>query len=160
MEQTPNANIEGWVLAVWLVLTLFSAVGLGSLIKLAFDRLITRADRHAKEAEDRDGKAIDADLEAVKMFKDRLEHVEARQQKLQEAHNSLMVDKTKLEARNEHLESENARLNTEVNSLRIKVHELSTAIMHRDAEVSELRGRIDMLSQALDGGKTESRATQ
>jgi predicted RNase H-like nuclease (RuvC/YqgF family) len=143
-----NLTSGEWV--VWCVLTLITLVINGTVTGLVLRRFWEKRDLKRKISDERDSKAIDADIRATEMFVGRIEKLEAAHEKLQAEQLSQMEIKARIEADYRHLEKENERLNKEVDELRRKAHQLSTDIMHRDAEIVKLSTALQSLTERFN----------
>lgn len=143
-----NLSSGQWV--IYVLLTIVTLLINGTLTRTLIGRYLDGRDGKKKATDERDGKAIDADMKAVELFVGRIEKLEAALEKLQVEQLSQMETKARIEADYRHLEKENERLNSEVNELRKKAHQLSTDIVHRDAKISELSEALKSLTERFN----------
>jgi predicted RNase H-like nuclease (RuvC/YqgF family) len=143
-------NLTSGEWAVYGLLTIITLLINGTVTGVVLKRFWDKRDLKKKTSDERDGKAIDADIRATEMFVGRIEKLEAALEKLQAEQLSQMESKARIESDYRHLETENKRLNKEVDELRRKAHQLSTDIMHRDAKISELSTALQSLTERFN----------
>jgi chromosome segregation ATPase len=144
-----------------------TALGVAKLLQMAYAARIERRKIKSDLEITNAGKAIDADVEALNMFKDRLKQVETdakerdakheadikalneKFEKLSEAHTLLMLENEKAKSDAHHAETEMTRQAGEILSLRQRNHTLSDEIQKRDAKLTLLEARILHLESLL-----------
>lgn len=128
---------------------IIAAISGGSITGLFLTRRWKNQDRRTEIHESNHGKMIDADQEALRMFKERLETVEDRLEDLTESHTVLRLENERLKAEAKHTESENKRQDEEIQNLRRRNHDLSSELQKRDATIAALTTKIEELEKRV-----------
>ena len=141
------------------LITLFTALGAGSVITLLLTRRFKKADAKEEVQITVESKKIDADTDAFRHVINRLEKVEGWLKEIQDKLAIEMATNSRLEAENHALKETNDRHQTEIERLRGRIHDLAEKLQTRDAQIESFKQSLEENNRQMAALRSELNAT-